>query len=161
MTRPLDPAETFHNWASLRQACLREARRHVSDEADAQDVVQEALLRGWRNLDRCRTPDAPLPWLLAITRNEALRRRRRRDDGAPLDDAPDQVAGEEIHRAGARIDIARALGRLSAPERRLVGLRYIVDMTCADLAEYLGIPEVTVRVRLHRARRRLRALMAT
>jgi RNA polymerase sigma-70 factor (ECF subfamily) len=161
MTRPLDPAGTFHHWAPFRQACLREARRYVADPADVEDVVQNALLRGWRHLHRCRTPDAPLPWLLTITRNEALRRRRRAEVAAPFDDAPDSLAGEEIHRVRARVDMARALACLSPLDRRLVGLRYVLDLSHADMASRLGIEEGTARVRLHRARRRLRTLMAT
>lgn len=160
MTRPPERAGTFHRLAGFREACVREARRYVGD-ADAQDAVQEALLRAFRHFDRCRSPDAPLPWLLAITRREALRRRARPADETIVAETPDPAAGDAIGRAGVRVDVARALRRLSAAERRLVALRYVLDMTNADVARHLGIPEVTVRVRLHRARRRLRALMAT
>ena len=157
MTRPLEPPDLFH--ARIRAACLREARRYVG-AADAQDVVQEALLRAWRHRHRCRTPARPLPWLLAITRREALRRRRA--SGASLADAAehrDPAADDELVRAAVRVDAVRALRRLSAPERRLVALRYLLDWTHQDLADHFGISEVAVRVRLHRARRRLRALM--
>jgi RNA polymerase sigma-70 factor (ECF subfamily) len=160
MTRPLAEPELLRHWDAARTECLRLARRYAAD--DAEDVVQEALLRAWRHRHKCRTPSAPLPWLLTITRNEALRRRRRRMD--PLDEVAepaDPSAAEEIARAGVRVDVARALRRLSKAERRLVVLRYLLDWSNADVAEHLGIPEVTVRVRLHRARRRLRAVMAT
>jgi RNA polymerase sigma-70 factor (ECF subfamily) len=99
----------------------------------------------------------------ANSSNEALRRRPDAR-GLPLEELAepaDPLAAEDIARAGVRIDVARALGRLSGPERRLVELRYVLDMTHADVARHLGIPESTVRVRLHRARRRLRVLLAT
>jgi len=152
----------FQRWAAWRAQCLRHARRYVADEAEAQDVVQEALIRAWRHRGRCRTPSAPLPWLLAITRNEALRHRAaaRSVSLDELEEPADLVAAEEIGRAGGRVDLARALGRLSARERRLLGLRCVLDMTYADLADHLGIPESTARVRVHRARLRLRALLA-
>ena len=59
------------------------------------------------------------------------------------------------------MDVARALRSLSARERRLVELRYALDLTYAEVAIAVGAPEGTVRVQLHRARRRLHALMAT
>jgi RNA polymerase sigma-70 factor (ECF subfamily) len=158
--RPDDLGETLH--PRLREACLREARRYVPAEADAQDAVQEALLRAWRHRGKCRNPADPLPWLLAITRREALRRAGK-PRSAPLDDAAepaDTAAGEEIARARLRIDVTRALARLPALDRRIVLLRYQLDLSHADLAKLFGVAEVTVRVRLHRAQRQLRLLMA-
>jgi RNA polymerase sigma-70 factor (ECF subfamily) len=73
----------------------------------------------------------------------------------------DAQAEEEIVRAGARLDMARALRCLTASERRLVALRYVLDLSHAEVAAELGIEEVTARVRLHRARRRLRAVIVT
>src|SRR5205814_1029420 len=146
MIRPLDRPKTLPRWAELRPACVREARRFVG-ESDAQDVAQEALLRAYRHFDRCRTPEAPLPWLLTIVRREALRRRARRE-AEPIDTDPPDLAGEDaIGRAGLRVDVACALRSLSAAERRLVALRYVFDMSTAELARHLGIPEGTVRVR--------------
>jgi RNA polymerase sigma-70 factor (ECF subfamily) len=158
MSRPLDQDEALQ---AFRSACLREARRYSADEADAQDAVQEALLRAWRHRERCRDPDAPLAWLLAITRNEARRRpRAQREVLGEAGDPTDPLAAEEIARAGTRADVARALRCLTAPERRLLGLRYALDLTNAEVALEVGVEEGTVRVQLHRARRRLRAMMA-
>src|SRR5256714_2456768 len=60
-------------WALARQRCLREARRILRNRDDAEEAVQEAMARAWRKRAACRTPSAPLPWLLQITRNEAMR----------------------------------------------------------------------------------------
>jgi RNA polymerase sigma-70 factor (ECF subfamily) len=159
--RPDDLRETLH--PKLREACLKEARRYLPSETDAQDVVQEALLRAWRHRGGCRNPADPLQWLLTITRREALRRVGK-PRSAPLDDAAepaDTAAGEEIARARLRIDVARALARLPVLDRRIVVLRYQLDLSHADLAKLFGVAEVTVRVRLHRAQRQLRLLMTT
>src|SRR5205085_7688387 len=69
-------------WELSRQRCMREAWRILRNRDDAEEAVQEALARAWRKRAACRTPWAPLPWLLQITRNEAMRfaaRRRRRE----------------------------------------------------------------------------------
>lgn len=53
-------------------------------------------------------------------------------------------------------DLQAALRRLSQPDRRLLAMRYVEDLTQAAIASRLGIPEGTVKVRLHRARNKLR-----
>ena len=155
------------DWDAVRRRCLREARRHVGDGAE--DVVQEALLRAWRHWDACSTPDAPLPWLLAITRREAWRwhtRASRRpqpcDPGDEALDAPadrDGWTGDES--TMERLSVAAALAELGSEERRLIGLRYGEDLTQEEIAKRLALPEGTVKVRLHRLRARLRRRLET
>src|SRR5437868_3423639 len=80
------PASTFRaaratiagDWTSARSRCLREARRVLRDPHDAEEAVQEALVRAWRRRESCQSRDEPLPWLLQITRNESLRLLARR-----------------------------------------------------------------------------------
>jgi RNA polymerase sigma-70 factor (ECF subfamily) len=156
------------DWCALRERCLREASRVLDDPVEAEDVVQEALVRAWRRSETCRRRDARLPWLLTITRHEAHRwragpRGRREpglDEGA-LHDVPDadRPAGEDG--LLERLAVQAAVGRLSAEDRRLVELRYEEDLTQAAIAESLHVPEGTVKVRLHRLRHRLREELAT
>src|SRR5437588_1520160 len=98
--RKLDEQPPWH-WAAARQRCLREARRILGNRDDAEEAVQEAMARAWRRRAACRTPAAPLPWLLQITRNESMRlaaRRRQRELTEIHDDqcepAPWQAAPE-------------------------------------------------------------------
>jgi RNA polymerase sigma-70 factor (ECF subfamily) len=150
-------------WAGLRSRCLQEARRLLPG-ADAEEAVQEALVRAWARRDACRTPDAPLPWILQITRNEARRLlqrragRLRRVSVAPI---PSEPAAEDDALAGTtvRLTVEQALARLADTDRRVLRLRYADDLTQAEVARRLGLPEGTVKVRLHRARGRLRALL--
>lgn len=107
----------------------------------------------------CRTPGAPEPWVRQIARREALRLVVRLPDErsrCALEDADsaEVVAPEALLE---RLDARRALAQLSDEERRLVGLRYVADLTQSQVARRLGIPEGTAKVRLHRVRRRLRA----
>ena len=149
-------------WSRLRARCLAEARRLLGPTAEADDAVQEAFLRAWRNRARCRTPEKPLPWLLAITRNEALRIRGR-SAGRPHEEVreedPDSGADPEVESAPLRVDLFRALAELPEPDRRLLQMRYGEDLTQASVADRLGIPEGTVKVRLHRLRARLRVAL--
>jgi RNA polymerase sigma-70 factor, ECF subfamily len=150
------------DWAGLRSRCLREARR-VLPGAEAEEAVQEALIRAWTRRDACRTPEAPLPWMLEITRNEArrlLQRRARRLRQARAEPAPLEE-GEDDRLTGAttRVTVEQALARLQGADQDVLRLRYADDLTQAEVARRLGVPEGTAKVRLHRARRRLRTLL--
>lgn len=129
--------------------------------ADAEEAVQEALVRAWLRRDACRSPDAPLPWLLEITRNEARRvlgREARRGTLELLDAAIRE--DHELAGTAVRVSVEQALRELADGDRRLLQLRYAEDLTQVEVARRLGVPEGTVKVKLHRARRRLRGLLA-
>lgn len=144
------------DWSGLRTRCYREAVR-VLPRADAEEAVQEALVRAWLRRDACRSPEAPLPWVLEITRNEARRvlgRQARLGTLEPLQHAPredDALAG-----AAVRLTVEQALRTLAERDRRVLHLRYAEDLTQVEVARRMGLPEGTVKVRLHRARGRLR-----
>ena len=154
------------DWKAARVRCLREAQRMLRDPLAAEDAVQEALLRAWRQRDTCQRPDAPLGWMVQITRNEALRLIGRSQQRAEreLPSAEEVVAtpveaGPEPEGRLERIDLRRALENVSTDDRTLLALRYGCDLTQPDIAEALDVPEGTVKVRLHRARKRVRQAM--
>jgi RNA polymerase sigma-70 factor (ECF subfamily) len=136
------------------------ARRMLRCPDEAEEVVQDALLRAWRARDRCTQPEAPAPWVLAIVRNEALRRLSGRTL-VYLDDMTivDEHAAGIVDDVDLRIDVARALAHLGEVDRALVEQRYGDDLTYGMLADVFQMPEGTVKVRLHRARKRLRAAL--
>jgi RNA polymerase sigma-70 factor (ECF subfamily) len=151
------------DWSMIRKRCAIEAMRILRRHHDADEAVQEALARAWRSRASCRTPDAPLPWCLQITRNEAFRVIRRRQ--AQACDPLDEIAVEDARARQAqpqtlvRIDVSRALGTLEPNERLLIALRYMCDYSHAEIAAQFDIPEATARVRLHRAHKRLASLL--
>lgn len=156
----LDETRTW-DWESIRRRCALEARRILRDPADADDVVQEAMIRAWSRRESCRSLDGPLPWCLQITRREAFRRlaRRRAAGEQTLVEATDRSASEESDRVIDRVDLGRAVAHLHPDEQVLLALRYSHDYSQPEIARTLRIPEGTAKVRLHRARKRLETLM--
>jgi RNA polymerase sigma-70 factor, ECF subfamily len=154
------------DWSMIRQRCRAEALKIVRRPHDADEVVQEALTRAWRGAASCRTPEAPLPWCLQITRNEALRliARRQRLPTSELPESdrelPDRRTGDESERALERVVVGRALAELRPEERLLISLRYEGGCSHPEIAAALAIPEATARVRLHRLHKRLQTILA-
>jgi RNA polymerase sigma-70 factor (ECF subfamily) len=141
------------------------AFRLVGDEEDARDVVQETYLRAHKGLKRFRGDAQFSTWLHRITANCAnthLGRRGRHDhdplpDDPPIADAHPQVDPEQ--RAGIgdlRDQLTEALLALPPKLRAVVVLRDIYDLPHESIAEQLDITESAAKVRLHRARKRLR-----
>jgi RNA polymerase sigma-70 factor (ECF subfamily) len=138
----------------------------LEDPAEAEDVVQEALIRAWRRADTCRT-ETRLPWLLTITRREAHRWRtapRGRREALLDDHELERIRGAcppvDDDDALEHLAVRGALAELTSEDRRLVHLRYDEDLTQSDIAVFLDIPEGTVKVRLHRLRNKLREELA-
>lgn len=152
------------NWNLMRAAATREARRFLMTTHDVDEAVQEALVRAWRRRGSCRGDDQ-MPWVRQIARNEALRlidRSRRRLEHELLDDdtllvtVVDEDAREAEDELLLRVDVEELIGRLSVADRQLLALRYEQDLSQPEVARMLGIPEGTVKIRLHRLRGRLR-----
>jgi RNA polymerase sigma-70 factor (ECF subfamily) len=151
---------------------FRVARAVVLDEAEAEDVVQEAWVRGWRHLDQFDGRSRLATWLSRIALHEALARKRRASRFASLP-APDDHDGPGADRfvatgpdpehlaAGGELGrlLAEELARLPESARAVFVLRSVEELSTAETAAVLGIDEGAVKVRLHRARGRLRAAL--
>jgi RNA polymerase sigma-70 factor, ECF subfamily len=149
------------DWGEARRHCVGEARRVLRSSAEVEDAAQEALLRVWRSARTPEDVDRPVAWVRRIARNEALRlraRERHRRDHVAVGDALQEVAapGGQDTLLGERLEMVDLMGTLPPADRQLVWLRYVEDLTQTKVAHRLGIPEGTVKVRLHRARKRLR-----
>jgi RNA polymerase sigma-70 factor (ECF subfamily) len=147
------------DWPALARRARSEAGRTLRSPHDVEDAVQEALVRAWRHRGRGSAIDSPEAWMTRVARNEALRvlertgaRARREQPIGDVEPSHDE-AGHGV--CEDRVDLRRALRPLSTGDRTLVGLRYVADMTQPEVARVLGVPEGTVKVRLHRIRRRL------
>jgi RNA polymerase sigma-70 factor (ECF subfamily) len=141
------------------------AFRLTGDEEDARDVVQESYLRAYRGLKRFRGEAQFSTWLYRITSNCAAtqvgRRARHRhdeldDETAPDDDRPAANPEASLDRAALRERLHVALMALPPRLRAVVVLRDVYDLPHDSIAAELGISVSAAKVRLHRARRRLR-----
>lgn len=134
----------------------------LPDRARAEDAVQEALLRAWRDLPSLREVEKFAAWLRRLVVNasqdEGRRLGRRRE--VELGPAADRAAGDDMRAVLDRDEMSRAFGRLETEERTVLTLRYYLDLSTADAAATLGIREVTYRSKLHRAIRALGAALA-
>ncbi|MFN8586749.1 MAG: RNA polymerase sigma factor [Candidatus Eisenbacteria bacterium] len=137
----------------------------VRNREAAEDLLQEALLRVFRQIETCRDPGAFRAWVYRIATNLAiteLRRRRYRGTdtlGPEALDVPDPEPSDpgclwvESERERAVED---ALERLPDDQRVVLLLRVREDMPIAMIAHVIGVPEGTIKSRLHHAVRKLR-----
>lgn len=133
------------------------AYRYASNPSEAEDIAQDALLRAWRRRSTLREAERRNQWLATIVRNEAFRQYARfRPDPTATLEMQEGAEDEGVLAAVELSDLHAALGALSERDRQLLEMRYEEDLTQATIADRLGIPEGTVKVRLHRARNKLR-----
>ena len=129
------------------------------DRVRAQDVVQETMLRAWRQpdvLDQVR--GSVRPWLFTVARHIVVDewRRHRTDRDVPLEDGADTAAADRIDAALDTWVVGEALSRLSPEHRAVLEQCYYQGRSTAEAARSLGIPEGTVKSRAHYALRALR-----
>lgn len=135
------------------------AYRYARNPSEAEDIAQDALLRAWRRRSTLRDADRRNQWLAAIVRNEAFRQHARmRPDPTSTIEFREGEEDEGVLAAVELADLHAALQELSDRDRQLLEMRYEEDLTQATIARRLGVPEGTVKVRLHRARAKLRLL---
>jgi RNA polymerase sigma-70 factor (ECF subfamily) len=148
----------------------------LRNESDAEDAAQEAMLKALRAIRQFRADARFSTWLIQITVNEALMRRRkdrngmmeaiddRRDEGsdyAPRDFADwREIPSEALERKEVRQRLAQALASLDRKYREVFVLRDMEQLNIQETADALGISIASVKTRLLRARLMLRDLLA-
>jgi RNA polymerase sigma-70 factor (ECF subfamily) len=144
---------------------------------DAEDAMQEALIKTYRYVGRIRDPRAFKPWLYRTVRNACLMGRRKRADEPTRLRSLDEVVGGSGHpmridaldpgknpeqladNAALRRRLRSALRTLPAPYRAVVFLREMEGLSTREVAKVMGMSEDNVKTRLHRARIRLQAAL--
>jgi RNA polymerase sigma-70 factor, ECF subfamily len=145
------------DWAALGRVALRESRRVLGDGQDAEDAAQEAMIRAFRSRVRCLSAQAPEGWVRAIARREAYRQfSAAQTHETALDHVPEERVDAPIGVVHDQLAAAEVLSRIPVADRSLLLRRYVLDQSSAQIAAELALPPATVRVRIHRAAKRLR-----
>lgn len=140
----------------------------LHNEADAEDVAQEAFLKAFRNLANFRGESKFSTWLISITLNEARSRLRSKKTikMESLDEHPEghghvspallrdwhEIPSEVLERQEFRLLLQQAIADLPLIYREIFLLRDVEELSVDESAEVLGITVASVKVRLHRAR---------
>jgi RNA polymerase sigma-70 factor, ECF subfamily len=150
------------------QRLYRVSRVILRDDAEAEDVMQDAYVRAYEHLDQFAGKAAFATWLTRIAIHEALARKRRRGRHEELDALPMNGESMSIMKssapgpedqtatAQARELLEQAIERLPENYRTVVVLREVEEMSVADTAASLGVSEAVIKTRLHRAHAMLR-----
>ena len=147
--------------------------RITADRALAEDLAQETFVKAFRSLAGFDTTRRLSSWLFRIAHNtaiDAMRRSRPQPAAASLDarhlvsgDAPDEPAAQPAPDPVERLELGQALeaalARLRPDQRAAIVLRYENGLSFDEIGTVLGVPEVTARSHVHRARKELARLL--
>ncbi len=149
----------------------------LRNQADAEEAAQETVVKAMTHLNQLSDLTKFKGWLLQIATNEARLKRRSRhdalfdsldemqpgpDDGFVPRDFADwrEIPSETLERKEVRQAVARALHKLPEIYREIFILRDVEELSTSECCEILGISEQAVKIRLHRARLRIREELA-
>ncbi len=155
--------EAFTNLARLSIDRLYVvARLILHDEERANDAVQDALVGAWRDIGALRDPDRFEVWLRRLLIHACYREARRDRARGRIElhvASVDPSAPDDIGAVADRDQLDRAFLHLPPDQRALIVLHYYVGLPLMDTADALGLPVGTVKSRLHRATRSMRATL--
>ena len=139
-------------WARERDPLFRVLAVSLGDPDLAAEAVDEAMARALQRWNRVQGYDRPAAWVLRVARNWATSWHRKwsRRPTRPADDLDRPVTDTPPD-----VDLHAALARLPERDRTILGLRYLMDWSVAEVALAVDVPEGTVKSRIHRALARL------
>ena len=135
----------------------------LGDRAEAEDAVQDVMVRIWRALPQFRGDASLSTWVYAITRNRCLTvlKQRRREEPLSLDEPASRQAAENVAAAQPpTADVWTLLTRLPLQYRQVLTLFYAEERSYEEIARALDMPLGTVKTHIHRGRKLLASLYA-
>jgi RNA polymerase sigma-70 factor (ECF subfamily) len=154
-------ADDSHRFTGMYDACRQRVWAYVVSRAGRQvadEVVSETFAIAWRRLDD--VPEPPLPWLLGVARNvlrDTIRADARRE--ALSAELRAWTEGDVADQVADRLGVLRALAALPEDDREILILVAWQGLTPREGARVVGCSSAAFRVRLHRARKRLKQAM--
>jgi RNA polymerase sigma-70 factor, ECF subfamily len=140
--------------------------RFVSNETLAEDLLSEVFLDVWRHANRFQYRSSVSTWLMSIARHKALSARRRRTEGAELDEKIEATIADPANDPEVALQekdrgelVRRALMRLSPEHREVIDLVYYHEKSVEEVAHILDVPPATVKTRMFYARKKLADLI--
>jgi RNA polymerase sigma-70 factor (ECF subfamily) len=144
--------EAFSDLAAAEWRRLLALARSIVADLEAEDVVQDGLIKAWKRLGSLREPEAFSAWLARIVSNTAIAQARRRRIFEPINGARTKTLERSLD---DRIDVYRLLVKLAPRQRAVLHLTVIEGMSDREIADILGISSSSVRVHRLRGRRHL------
>ena len=153
--------------------------RMIGNRAEAEDLAQEVFVTVFKTVDTFRSESKFTTWLLRIAANHCKNRikylSRRRTDGGGLDDMPEEkmadvgralvqghIDGPDVMLEAAELErlMQEAITTLDEEHRLLIVLRDVEELSYEEIGEVAGLPEGTIKSRLHRARMAIKEYLA-
>ena len=148
-----------------RPAAVAVAGQVLRNREQAEDAAQDALLAAFAALPHLEEVRRFPAWLSTIVRHRALRiSQGERRASVPIDRvilSYTPALSESLAADGERRKVLEAIEQLSAELRPVVELYYLDDWTVREISSFMGLPETTVKWRLHTSRKQLRGLLST
>jgi RNA polymerase sigma factor (sigma-70 family) len=155
--------DAFSQLVATRITRLDAVARLITREPErAKDAVQEAFARAWRDLPVLRDPDRFDAWLRRLLVNaciDELRHAKHRAFEVELTDVHHPTITDSAIDVADRDSLERGFRRLDPEHRAVIVLHYYLDLPLPEIAAALGLPQGTVKSRLHRARASMRAML--
>jgi len=149
----------FDEWVAPHLAVLTALAARQVPPSDADDVVQETLVRAWRRRATFRPERGTArAWLVAILLDRARRHRTRTRPVELIDLPPDHDPTPDLPQALmiGHLDLERAIAALPQRQREVIWLHYLADLPVAEIATVLGVSTGSVKTHLHIGRKAIR-----
>jgi RNA polymerase sigma-70 factor (ECF subfamily) len=152
-----DHEESFDDFVlRTRTRLVSYAKALTGDSQAAQDIAQDTFVKAWKQWSKVRHYEEPEAWCRKIAHNLAIGRWRRLGVAArSTSKTPAASAGPDV----GHLDVAAAIRGLPSGERNAVVMHGVLDMSVAQIASELGVPEGTVKSWLSRGRAHLRSAL--